>query len=178
MNYFKNLCKINDNLTSKDDIIKKIRKELINGNLNLLIIHFIEEQKEDLLANENDIIYQITSTYNQENNEYINISSINLGECENKLRIFYNISDNITLLIFKIDIMEKGLLIPIIEYEVYNSDTKEKLDLTICNDIKIDISYSVSIDENNLYKYNISSDYYNDICYPYTTENKTDIILN
>ena len=74
--------------------------------------------------------------------------------------------------------MEKGLLIPIIEYEVYNSDTKEKLDLTICNDIKIDISYSVSIDENNLYKYNISSDYYNDICYPYTTEDKTDIILN
>ena len=36
----------------------------------------------------------------------------------------------------------------------------------------------VSIDENNIFLYNISSEYYNDLCFPYTTENKTDIIID
>ena len=75
------------------------------------------------------------------------------------------------------EIYEKGLLIPIIEYEVYNIKTKEKLDLSVCNYINIDINIPVIIDENNLFKYNSSSDYYNDICYSYTTKNNTDIIL-
>ena len=35
----------------------------------------------------------------------------------------------------------------------------------------------VSIDENNLFKYNTSSRYYNDLCLTYTTEEGTDIIL-
>ena len=178
LNDFKKLCKINDNVTTKDDIIKRIRKELKNGKLNQLIEIIIEKQKDDLLVDEKDIKYQITSTYNQNNNEYINISTIKLGECESLLRLENEISNNITLLIFKIEILEEGLLIPIIEYEVYNSETKEKLNLDICKDITIDISIPVNIDENNLFKHNPSSEYYNDICYPYTTEQKTDITLN
>ena len=43
--------------------------------------------------------------------------------------------------------------------------------------MKIYINIPVNIDEKKLYKYNYSSEYYNDVCYPYTTENKTDIIL-
>ena len=177
INYFTNLCKIKDNVTTLDDIIRKIRNEINNHNLDQLINFFIEKQKEDLLANENDIKYQITSTYNQKNKKYNNISTINLGECETKIRLQHNICNDTTLLIFKIDIKEEGLLIPIIEYEVYNSETKEKLNLEICKDIKINISIPVNIDENNLFKYNLSSEYYNDICYPYTTEYKTDITL-
>ena len=34
------------------------------------------------------------------------------------------------------------------------------------------------MDEKNDFKYNISSEYYNDICFPYTTEADTDIILS
>ena len=76
------------------------------------------------------------------------------------------------------DIYEEGLLIPIIEYEVYNMKTKKKLDLNICESMKIDINIPVIIDKNYLFKYNSSHEYYNDICYPYTTEMNTDIILN
>ena len=76
------------------------------------------------------------------------------------------------------DIYEDVLLIPIIEYIIFNIDTKEKLDLNICKDLKIDINIPVNINENNLFTYNSSSEYYNDICSTYTTENNTDIILS
>ena len=119
----------------------------------------------------------MTSIYNQKNNEYTNISSIYLGECESILRNHYNISDNIPLLILKLDIYEEGFLIPIIEYEVYNSKTKEKLDLNVCSEKTIIISLPVLIDEKNIFKYNSSHEYYNDICFSYSTDNNTDIIL-
>ena len=80
--------------------------------------------------------------------------------------------------IFKIDIFEEGLLIPIIEYEVYNSKTKELLNLNICKDTKINLLLPVNIEENNLFKYNSSNEYYNDICSTYTTNDGTDITLN
>ena len=47
--------------------------------------------------------------------------------------------------------------------------------MTVCENEKIQISIPVNIDENNLFKYNISSDYYNEICFQFTTEYKTDI---
>ena len=176
INYFNDLCKTGNNIT-RDIILQNIRNELTNNNLDLLIEKIIEENKKDLISFQNNIVYQITSPYNQKNNEYNNISTINLDECEKQLRMNYNISNNKTLLIIKVDIFEEEYLIPITEYEIYNSNTKDKLDLSICKDTKINISIPVSIDENNLFKYNISSEYYNDICFPYTTENKTDITL-
>ena len=166
-----------NNNNSKDNVIINIRNELVNGNLDSIISDIIIKEKKDLVIKENNIVYQITSS-NNENNTKNNISTIKLGECEEKLRQENNINDDITLIILKIEIYEEGLLIPIIEYEVYNSETKEKLDLKICKDIKIQINIPVSIDENNLFKYNSSHEYYNDICYTYTTNNKTDIILN
>ena len=60
-----------------------------------------------------------------------------MGEWENKLKEHYkNININDPLLIFKIEIFEDGSEYPIIEYEIYNSKTKEKLDLIYCKDIK------------------------------------------
>ena len=68
-------------------------------------------------------------------------------------------------------------LIPIIEYEIYDIKTKGQLDLNICKYIKINFNIPVKIDKINLFKYNSSNEYYNDICNPCTTENNTDIIL-
>ena len=81
-------------------------------------------------------------------------------------------------MVLKVDIFQEGVLIPFIEYEVYNSETKVKLDLSACKDIKIEISIPVSINESELFKYDISSDYYNDICFSYQEKNKADTIIN
>ena len=101
-----------------------------------------------------------------------------MGECENKLKEHYkNININDPLLIFKIDIFEDDSEYPIIEYEIYNSETKEKLDLIYCKDTKIQINIPAKIDEEKEFKYNPVSEYYNDICFAYTTEDGTDINL-
>ena len=138
--------------------------------------NIIEKENKDIIIKNDNIIYQFTSTNNQNsNNESNNISTINLGMCETKLKLYYNISNNIPLLILKMDVYEEGLLIPIIEYEVYNIKTKDKLDLDICKDIKIDINIPIDVNENNLFKHNSSDKYYNDICYTYISSDGTDI---
>ena len=85
--------------------------------------------------------------------------------------------DNETLIILKIDYNKTGLLIPIIGYEIYHPRNKSKLDLSYCQKSSINYSIPVSIDEDNLFKYNPNSEYYNDECSTYTTENGTDILL-
>ena len=177
--YFHSLVYSKNKSNDKDYIISKIRYDLIKGNLDKFISNIIENENKDIIINDKDnkIIYQLTTSYNQQNNKYINISNINLGKCEIKLKLHYNITDNSTLLIIKMDIYKEELLIPIVEYEVYNIKTKEKLDLNLCSYMKIYKYIPVSINENNLFMYNSSNEYYNDFCYPYSTEKNTDIIL-
>ena len=177
---FNNICKIKNrnNSTIKSHIISCIREELVNGTMAPLLSKVLDDN-EDLFIQDNDIIYQITSTFNQANNKYMNLSIIRLDECETLLKEHYNISKEEPLIIFKIEIYEYGLLIPIIEYEIYNSKGKIKsLDLSYCKNKKINITIPVSINENNLSFYNSSDEYYNDICYSFTTVNGTDIILS
>ena len=47
-----------------------------------------------------------------------------------------------------------------------------------CEDILIKLNIPVTIDEDNLFKYDPNSEFYNDNCFSYTTENGTDIILS
>ena len=131
----------------------------------------------DIEVFDSDIIYQITKTSHQENNKYENISVIKLLDCEKRLKFVYNISENMSLIIFKVDLYQKGLLTPQVEYEVYHPLTFEKLNLEICSNISIEIKVPASIDEDELFKYDPTSDFYNDICYPYTSIYGTDVIL-
>ena len=176
--FFKYNCFYNYSIEFKQNIINKIREELVKGGIDKLINNSLFDKREDLLVNQKNIVYQITSTENQKKKVYSNISIINLKECENKLKSHYNIGLNKSLIIFKIDDFIDGIKIPIVEYEIYHPDTKEVLDLNICKNSPIEISYSVSINEDEIFKYDTNSDYYNDKCFPYTTEYETDITLN
>ena len=167
-----------ESLKAKENIINQIKNDIINGNIKELLKNITNEEKKDIIIEGNKVKYQITSSYNQINKKYNNISTIKLGECENILKNHYNISKSETLIIFKIDIYEEGLLMPIIEYEVYHPVTLAKLDLEICFDEKIEITVPIKINENEIYKHDPSSDYYNDKCFPSDNENGTDIILS
>jgi len=166
----------NNNPEEKDIIISNIR-ELIKGGIDSIMLNISDGENKGIIIKDSDIVYQIIPTTVQNNSIKDNISTIYLGECEKKLKKQNNISENESLLIFKMDIYKEGSSIPIVEYEVYDSKTKNQLNLSICNDTKIEILIPVIIEENNINKYNSSDDYYNDICYTYTTESGTDIIL-
>ena len=178
-NIFNGICIINNtDSTVKDDIVNNIRSGLLNHTMDELLKDVIDGKKEDLIIVQGNTKYTLTTSDNKKNNEKKNESTINLGECENKLKEHYkNININDSLLIFKIDNFENGSEYPIIEYEIYNSKTKEKLDLNYCKDTKIQINIPAKINEENEFKYNPASEYYNDICFTYTTEDGTDINL-
>ena len=177
--FFNNYYQTNNkDLPGKDELIVNIKEDIINGNLSTLLTDLIKGTKEDLLIELEDITYQITTTENQKNNTYNNISTINLGDCEKILRDKYGIKDDLSLIILKIEYKMEGLLIPVIGYEVYHPLNYTQLDLNYCNDTLITLNIPVAIDEESAFKHDPNSDYYNDECYAYTTENGTNIILN
>ena len=145
------LNKIN-NTSSDDDIISSFQ-EFIRNEID---IELIKEGKEIIINTEQGNTITFTSTENQKSELNINKTTINLGEYEGSLRKYYNISQNDSLYILKMDIQQKGMNIPKLEYEVYSKlkgDKMIKLNLTICKDKKIELNISVSINDN-LEKYN------------------------
>ena len=66
-----------------------------------------------------------------------------------------------------------------VEYNLYSKisgNNLEKLNLTICEGTKISINIPIDIN-GNIDKLNISSGYFNDICYAATSDDGTDISL-
>ena len=172
-------CETNYNsITSVKDIIENIKYNIVNKNMKPLLENIINNEKKEYTIDNGNTIYQITSSYNQNTKNYNNISSIKLGDCENILKEKNKLNTNDTLIIFKVDYYEEGLLIPIIEYEVYHPLTFEKLNLDICENEKIEILMPININEDEIYKHDPNSDYYNDKCFPTDSKNGFDIILS
>ena len=162
----------NNNQTFLENIKDLISNPDVSGQLNDIV-----NGGEDILLSNNNSLYQITSTGNQKNSSNLNISTINLGECETSLKTHYNISLNKSLLILKVESFIPDYKIPIIQYEIFNPDTKVKLELSYCEKAKVEVNIPVSIDENSLYIYEPNSDYYNDRCLSFFSEKGTDIPL-
>ena len=122
----------------------------------------------------------LTNIENQKNNIDSNMSTIDLGDCEDLLRIHYNLTDNQTIYMKKIDIIQDGMKAKKIEYNVYSKlsgNNLVKLNLSVCENSKISINIPYEIN-GNIDKYNTSSGYFNDICYTSTSNDGTDISLN
>lgn len=121
--FFKGLCQIDNQTLSaetKDNMINNIVESIINGELDYLISEIANGASNDYCIKVDNIMFQITTTDNQNNNEYNNISTINLGECEDILKDKYGIDPNDSLIILKIDYFKEGLLIPVIGYDIFH----------------------------------------------------------
>ena len=160
--------------------------DVILGKINDLFIS--DDYNTSEIENGKDVIFKyenmkvtFTTLKNQKNDEKNgNVSTIDLGDCERILKEIYNISRNETLFLVKIEVFQKGMLIPKIEYDVYyklNGVNLVKLNLSYCKNVKIDISVPIQINIKNIDQYNSSSCYYNDICYVTTSDSGTDITL-
>ena len=177
-NFVKNECDTNKKYTKNDyNIIISIIEEIKKGNMTPEISNVLLGKKEDIVIKEGNVIYQITSTYTQNNLKYTNISYIKIAECENLLKAKYNISKNVSLIIFKYDIFLPELLIPIIGYEIFHPTTNQHYDLNICKDIYINTFIPISISDDIIYKHNPYDKYYSDICVVYPNKNNDNITI-
>ena len=176
----KGICKINyisqdeNNKESEEKAVENI-KEQLTKDFNTSDVDY----GKDIVIKQQYSTITITTTENQKKEKSSNSTTIDLGECENIIKDEYNISKNKSLYILKIDVKQKGLKIPKIVYEVYYplfGDNLIKLNLTVCKNSKIVISIPVALTED-IDIINPKSDFYNDICYTYTSEDGTDISL-
>ena len=164
-----------ENNKVQDIILESIENSFISENYDT---SNLENGEDDVIQNEKMTV-TLTTSDNQKNNDNNNMSSIDLGECETLLRKAYKIPDDKKLYMKKIDVPIKGMKIPKIEYNVYCKLFDKnliQLNLSVCENSRVDISVPVVISEN-LDKINSSSDYYNDLCYTVTSDTGTDISL-
>ena len=172
------ICKIN--IVTNSNI-----NEITNDIRNLIPNENITSDTNIIIEGVNSI-YQIISNKKMSENENTNISIIDLGECEQKLLEIYELD---YLLILKIDTKLDDNTIVILNYEVYDSEGNEKLNLSLCHNIKITTYYTYYPSKESISKinqlsesgydlYDPNGDFYQDLCSPFTSEDYTDILLS
>ena len=190
---------INTNSNSKEEK-KCTNQEVIEGGCTDLITkeqikEIYQYLKENIIKNNSNIIiksknviFQVSSLESQKDNK-ANISSIDLGNCEQALKNKENLTDNDELIIFKIDIKNNDSSLTYVQYEIYNSVNMKQLSLDVCQNSSIIIKSPISLDASfdsiyirlNSSGYNLlnlNDSFYSDICSTYTSENGTDICMS
>ena len=158
-----------DNASMGKEIVDDIIDSIKAGDFK----QFMEETNEtQLIKKSDDKTYQVSTLSSQMNNE--DIISINFGDCEEKLKNSSNINNNEELIIFKIVHEVPESKTQVVEYTLFTMSGKQ-LNLDICKDSSILYNIPVDIEEKDIYKYNPKSDFYNDVCFQYTSESGTDM---
>ena len=173
---YKNKDYIEDDIIAHDIFLKNLEIGFTSEDYNT---SYIDKGEDDIYEYEKMYI-TLSTTKNQKNNTNKNVSTIDLESCEYLLRKEYNISDDDILYLKKIDVDEKGMKIPKVEFDVYykfSGRNLTKLNLSVCEYSNISIYIPITTISDNLDILNSSSSYYNDICYKATSDEGTDIIL-
>jgi len=188
-NYFREA--INSNYTTKET-----NKKIYEGIIDIFNKKFdvLKEEGALPIRGKDDYYYQLSTVEEElnsleENNNTDKFSKIDLGKCENLLREKNNINKNVSLIIFKYEKISNISAERNLQFEIYESLNKKRLNLSVCNNVTIDVYVPVTLSENFLTIYNqmknlgydlfdINSEFYQDICIPFKTPKGTDIILS
>ena len=142
-----------------------ILEEILEGNCNGKVsndqigkVYDLMKQKISADANElietENVIFQISTLEVQKNSNNPNVSSIDLGECEDRLKEQEGLSESDELIVIKTDIKSEDLSSTYVQYEIYNPIYLTKISLEVCENISISVSVPVNLDES------IKSNYY------------------
>ena len=164
--------KFNDTKISRSEFIGELIYRIKTGSEFALANYVL---KYGMVRNKIfDEVYEITTL--SDKNLYDNLTYINIQDCENLLKVKNHIDENEELILLKIEYPTDEFKIPIIEYKVFTQN-KTELNISDCDCMKFVYSIPVEINETLEYKFNPDSEYNNELCYQFTTENNTDIIL-
>lgn len=160
-------CKDQSCMSKARDSMGLVMKEYTNNTIVIRGDNFTME------------IYGTKDPYNGSQNT----SKLDLGNCENLLKEYYNLSKDENLIIAKVDLNYPNKVTVQVEYKIYDSKGRE-LDLSICQDVPINISTPLNSNVNiNIDKakelseqgydiYDPENDFFNDVCIPYSTNGK------
>ena len=148
----------------------------------------VSTDANQLIETEN-VIFQLSTLEEQKNSNNPNISSIDLGDCEQLIKDQEGLTENDKLIVLKTDIKNEDLSSTYVQYEIYNPKNLKKISLDVCSDIPISVSVPFDLGENskNIYDslsksgynlFDLNDSFYNDICSTYTTEDGTDLTLS
>ena len=160
-------------LEKKTEIISNIEKLFKDGEFTIISekVRNGEIITREIFNN----TFEISMLSNK--NRISGLAFIDVQDCENILRQKNEIDDNIELILLKIEYPVLGFRIPIIEYKVFLSEKGGEIDLSTCNKIKFYYLIPGEINEENEYLHNPYNEYNSELCYQFTTDNNTDIIL-
>ena len=170
-NFFRGICEkvfIYDEERNEfiEEIINKIQNQEIMDMLNEVV-----KENKILVGHEGKNIYQLSTIENQMT--VGNYTIIDFGHCSQELKAFFHQQK---LIIFKVERFYEGFKIPIINYNIFTEDGKGELDINACKELPKYL-IPVSINENELYKYDSNNDYYKKECIISTSEFGTDITM-
>ena len=148
----------------------------------------MEQQDFKVIQGEN-AVFQFSTVDDQLNNASQDVSSVDLGDCEELLREQEDLEDGEQFIMIKMDIKNTDISATYVQYELYNPHTLEKVNMDVCDELNIKIYTPVSLTENKISQlsnledsgynaFDIEDDFYNDICSTYTAENGADMALS
>ena len=152
------------------------------------------------LINGSDFLGVILSSHNMDPKDQLKlgISAIDLGNCTEVIKEYYNISNEESLIVMNIESKNNGTkkndddncfnLGKNQKVEIYDFSGR-KLDLSVCKeDIKVmkyigdvkelDIQTAKSLSSQGIDVFNASDEFFNDLCHKYNNEDGKDIIID
>ena len=121
-----------------DEVIENIESVLLSKYFDTSLL---DEGDEEIIETKKMKII-LTTIANQNKSSKSNDTLIYFGECESLLREHYHLTNNQSIYIKKIEVIQKGMKIPKLEYSVYsnlNGTNLEQLNLSICKNTRISL---------------------------------------
>ena len=170
-NFLINECKNIIIKGNKTNLISLFLKEISNGKIQKLL----KSRSNIVFTNENNLHQTSKYSFQKKN---LNLSSLDLGECETIIKNKTNINDTEDLYLYIIEHNLEEINIPILEYVLFTENEDNIIvNLSICDNVNIQYQIPVSINEEEKDKYDPSSDFYNDECNSYSNNDSLDITL-
>ena len=95
----------------------------------------------------NGYAFQLSNSLSQLASNDNTFSNIDLGECESLIKRENNLPQNISLIFFKFENIASSKEEWDIQYEIYNPLTYEKLNLSVCENLKIKIEIPIELSD-------------------------------
>ena len=177
--FITNLC---SNVTN-EELYSRLKTEIFDS--------YNQDESPKIYNGNGDYSIRVSNTLNEM--KYLNgsngLSLIDLGECEYLLKITNNIPLTSKLIIIKKEKNKNNIIEKDIQYEIYNPISFKILNLSICDNITIDLYVPLKLSETKqeYYKdlakqgynpFDLNDKFYKEICTPYVSENGTDVLLD